>query len=480
VEAVPNRENADERSQRLTTARLLLHIVGPLDEKLSQRLVAILSHDAEQATDADRLANADGLVEAAMALVDKDPPRAAALGALALRVGRSTQIVWLVSTLLSKDPVLGNALFAQTLAVARQSLDRELIASLTQIIFPESVQPGTGIRELPDNLRTELLKLDVVYLQANPITEENRNSNCNAIASFIFPVLVHFDRLLPQQAAFARQSINQCQSLSPFVRQRVDDARRDQPLNTVDDLLKAADDAEDSKVRTVYLYRAAALAKEQKDFDRALKILDSMNTESREFMGESWVAYRWDWATLSALRHNNSGDVYGMRLIMNAVPADLKPFAKIAFVARLPDLRDKDNDPTLEFLNDARTGLPRSALSDAEKADAYFALLPLAIKFQPVEATAILKEAVAALNRAAQAKDKAAGNNDGSSLSGSEFVKTLPASLLEMDEYVVKEAVASISSANTRVQVRLELLSVCLEQMRISKRTTPNKRRTAQ
>jgi hypothetical protein len=161
-----------------------------------------------------------------------------------------------------------------------------------------------------------------------------------------------------------------------------------------------------------------------------------------------------------------------MRLIINAVPANLQAFAKIAFVRQLPANSDKETDPTLEFLNDARTGLRRSTVSDAEKCGWYFGLLPLVIKFQPTEATAVLKEAVAALNRAEEAKDKNTGNNEGSSLSGSGFSKNLPASLLEMDEYAVKEAVSSITSPTIRVQVRLELLSVCLERLRSSKQAT--------
>ncbi len=478
VEAVPNKENPDERRQRLNTVRLLLKIVAPLDQKLSARLVAILSDDAEHMADAERGANAAGLIEAAMSIVDKDPQRAAELGALALRVGQPSQIAWLISRLRPKDARLADALFAQALAAARQTLNREFLNSLAYAAFPESMRGGVNIPVPSDNLRTELLRLDIVFLQANPINAENRNSICISIGSFIAPVLAQFDRFLPQQGAIARQSVNQCQSPNPLQGQRMDDALRDQPLNTVDDLLKAAGDAQNSKVRTVYQYRAAVLAKEQNDLDRALKILDSMSTEAREFMGGSWEAYRWEWAAISALRHLKSGDVYGMRLIMNAVPTDLQPYAKMAFVGQLPANRDKDTDPTLEFLNDVRTGLHRSSLSDAEKSTGYFGLLPLTLKYQPTEATAVLKEAVAALNSAEQAKDKNSGNNEGNSLSGSEFLRNLPASLLEMDEYVVKEAVASITSPDMRVQVRLELLSVCLARLRSAKQATPNQGRS--
>src|SRR4029453_18496559 len=95
VEAVPNRENPAERNLRLATARFLLNIFAPLDQKLSKRLIAILSDDAERVGKAERRANAEGLVEAAIAIVDKDPPRAAELGTMALRIGPPTQIVWL-------------------------------------------------------------------------------------------------------------------------------------------------------------------------------------------------------------------------------------------------------------------------------------------------------------------------------------------------------------------------------------------------
>ncbi|MEK6336540.1 MAG: hypothetical protein AABM67_16555 [Acidobacteriota bacterium] len=473
VEAVPNKENPDERQRRLSFVRLLLKIVVPLDQKLSSRLVAILSDDAEHMAEAEQSANAEGLIEAAMSIVEKDPKGAAELGALALRVGRPAKITALILRLRAKDAKLADALFAQALATARRILDREFLNALAYAAFPESMRRGVNIPAPPDNLRTELLRLDILYIQANPINAENRAAICLSIASFIVPVMAQFDRLLPQQAGIVRQSVNQCQSLSPLAQQQVNDAGRDQPLNTVDDLLKAAEDAQDSKVRTVFQYRAALLARQQNDFDRALKILDSMSSESREFSSGSWEAYRWDWAAISALRHFKSGDVYGMRLILDAVPAKLQPYAKIAFVDRLPANRDKDTDPTLEFLSDARIGLRHPSLSEDEKSVGYFGLLPLTLKYQPTEATAVLKEAIAALNRAEQAKDKNTGNQDGGSLSLSEYSKLFPASLVEIDEYAVKEAISAIASADIRVRVRLELLRVCLERLRSAKEAIP-------
>jgi hypothetical protein len=161
-----------------------------------------------------------------------------------------------------------------------------------------------------------------------------------------------------------------------------------------------------------------------------------------------------------------------MRLVLNTVPINLQPGAKIVFLRQLPDGRDKDTDPTLEFLNDVRAGLRRDSLSAAEKSDGYLALLPLMLKYLPAEATAVLRDGVAALNRAEQTKDKNTANED-RSLSTSGFSKNLPASLLDMDEYSVKEAVASITSPYVRAQVRLELLGVSIQRMRLSKKASP-------
>ncbi|HKR60207.1 MAG TPA: hypothetical protein VJS64_10780 [Pyrinomonadaceae bacterium] len=479
VESVPNRENPDERLQRLNTVRLLLKIVGPLDQKLSARLITLFTQTSEHGSDSERKATADGLVEAALSIVDTNPQRAAELGALALRVGRPPLISSLLILLRSKDAKLADTLFTQALASARQSLDPELINSLAHVAFPEAAWlGGSSNPPFPDGLRTEMLRIQLAYLQVNPINSESRNNVCLFVISLVAPVLPQFDRLLPQQAAAARQTISQCQAISPVAQQHLDDATRDVPLNTVDDLLKAADDAKDEKVRTIYLYKAASLARQRNDFDRALSILDSMSSESREFMGGAWESYRWDWAASSALSHLKNGDVYGMRLIINAVPAPLQPFALIAFLDRLPANRNKDTDPTLEFLTDARIGLSRSSVPDTEKSYWYFGLLRLVVQYQPIEATAVLNDAVAALNRAEGAKEKDTSNNRDEALSEPQFVKTLPALLFEMDEFVVKGAVASIASPTIRAQIRLELLRVSLERLNGSKQVNPKPKRS--
>lgn len=463
VEDVPNREGSDERSRRLNTARALLQIITPLDQVISRKLIPILDERGEGQASDEREANADAVIRAAIVLVEKNPERAAEMGTLALRIGRPSDIASLIFALRGTDTRLSEALFGQALVATRQTLAPELLHSLTRAAFPTESQIKTKMPELPDLLRRELLRLHIAYLEANRITPETRNSICVGIVSFILPVVGQIDRLLPEQGAFARQSVNQCQSLNPLAQQLVDDSLRQQPLQTIDDFLKAADDAQDLKVRTVYQYRAAALAKNRKDYERALQILDSMSKESREFMQGSWEAYRWEWAARSAIDHFKNGELFEMRKVMDGVPANLQPLAKLAFISYLPEKRNKEADPTLEYLNDGRIGLGRSNLTDSDKKAWYLGLLELTVRYKPDDAIAVLTETVTVLNKA----EKTGRDEDRQTRESllEPISKNLSATLLEMDEYAVKKAISTISATDTRVRVRLDLLQACLTRL---------------
>jgi hypothetical protein len=223
-----------------------------------------------------------------------------------------------------------------------------------------------------------------------------------------------------------------------------------QSLNTVDALLKAAADTDIISIRTQYQYRAAQLAKDRGDYEQALKILDSMSDESRALMQGSWDGYHWDWAARAALDHFQNGRLLEMNVVLNAVPAKLQPFAKMAFLDRLPTTKRLEGAPTIQFLNDAGVGLRRSNLPESEKYSWYFGLLKLTLRYQPSDAVPVLKEAIASLNRVLAV--------DGKFLDGNEFQSFVPVTLLEIDEFAVKETLASVTNVEARTQLRLQLL----------------------
>jgi hypothetical protein len=469
VESVPNKENSEDRRKRISTARQLLQIAAPLDPKFTARVIAVLKDADKQIGNEERSANAEGILDAAYQLVDSNPVRASELGAVALSMDHDSNVFSLILSLRQKNAKLGGALLIQALALGRETLEPQLLMTITRATFPAEMKVATNAPPAAETLRTGLLQLDLSYLQANPINSDTRNSVCLSVISFIVPVLAEFERRLPGQAPAVRQAINQCQSLSPLAQQLIDDALRPEPLNDVDDLVKAAQDSDDVKVKTVYEFRAATLAREKKDYVRALAILEGISSDGRAFMGDMWPFFRWDWASLAAVDQYNQGDFSAMRNTIHTVPNDLKAFAKLAFIDRLPDKRNKDADPTLEFLDDARNELGSAAGSDSARYPWYFMLFRLTVKYAPMNSQAILKEAIASLNRAEQANENGGLNEEERHRQTADIWKNLAASLIDMDEYAVKDAISSISSTPTRVHVRLELLHACLERMRTTK-----------
>ena len=100
----------------------------------------------------------------------------------------------------------------------------------------------------------------------------------------------------------------------------------------------------------------------------------------------------------------------------------------------------------------------RSNATDLDKYNWCIALLRPTVKYQPVEATGVLKAAVSFLNKAKVPK----------TLDSAEFSELIGDPLLEMDEFVVKDIVASITLVQTRTNLRLVLLTATLRHMKSS------------
>jgi hypothetical protein len=270
---------------------------------------------------------------------------------------------------------------------------------------------------------------------------------------WISQLFTEIERLLPKQWPVVRQAINQCRSTytSPLDQRQIDDATRTQPLDTVESFLKAAADAKDIEVRTDYVYRAALVAIKHKDYERALKLLDDMPKEVR---GELWDSYRWQWAADAAIEHYKNSRFGEMNRMLDAVPSDFQPLAKTAFIQWLPERAGSETAPIIQILDDALKGLRRSNIP--EKYSWYFGLLRSTIKYQPAEANAVLKDAITSLNQVKEVTP----------LDATDYTRYIGPSLLEMDEFVVKDALASVTLAPMRAKLRLALLHATLQRMR--------------
>src|ERR1043165_798730 len=439
----PSKETPDERLNRIAAARIVLQNVARLDQKLTSSLVKILTPRG-QVTDRERTESADWLITSATDLIAVDTKRANELAGAALPVGPPNDIAPFLVALRGKDPQLADGMFTHALSLAKQqSYPMQLLNSLNYAAFPVLRNYGRATTPIPpENLRVELLQTEINFLNANAINDDNQGSMCSCVTGFIAPMASEFDRLLPAESEVVRQAITKCESLTPVREQ----------LSSAEDFLRAATGEKHDGVRTRYELRAATSAKQAKDYDLAFRILDGMTKEQREIMGSTWESTRWSWATEGALDYYREGRLAEMTLILNAVPANLQPIAKISFLGRVGEPKDAEPAPLIQILNEALIEMRRSNMPELDKYNWYMAVLQSTVKYQPADASGVLKPAVSSLNRA----------KDRKTIETADFADGMAEPLLAMEEYVVKDSIAAMTLVELRANLRLVLLTATI------------------
>jgi hypothetical protein len=448
-------ESAQDRHRRQATARSLLGIIAPRDKRLGSRLLTVLEAHPDSATEGDRRNNANGLVDNALAVIDTDPQLAAKLGSAAVRIGLGYRLATLLWQLRKRDSKLSDFLFDQALTVAGATYDREALGWLAAFAFRGQTPSDQRRAKLLVTLAEGLLRLSPAA--------GNEEKACGLV-SIASPLLQQFDRLLPQQAPLVRGAIIKCQpNLKPFERQSVDGSLSDQGLNSIDQFVKAADNALDKGTRDELLISAGQLAGQEKQFERAITLLDLVSDEGRKQLDGAWESWRCSYAAEAAIVHLKRGDRSAMQGIIAATISSLRPFVQISIAKELA--RNGDRTSAMEFLNEARKGMARSFPPD--RVDGYMNLVRRYAELAPADALNVLNEAVKAINAEEQPKEDEnlyayARINALSNDMLLQLLK-LPPALFEIDDLGTTETIASIQVPIKRVAIRLNLLSASLE-----------------
>ncbi|HEX8564240.1 MAG TPA: hypothetical protein VF648_01130 [Pyrinomonadaceae bacterium] len=459
VEQVPNRENPAEKQQRIATARLLFKIVSRTDKSLSERLLNVFTADSGSGEN-QQIANA--LIESALSLVDKNPQRAVELGTVSMRFGTSNSFASLIWHLQVRSPEAARKLFLSALAVARESRNEKWFSLLgyTTLEGDDSNLKSA----LPRNLKIELLKLYLEPLQGTPITEENQKRICGHVSSFILPFQAKFNELLPAQVEQINPIIARCQSVfTPLEKEQADESSETRTLKTIEDYLRAADEEKDLRIKTFYQYKAAQMAFDQRNYERAISILDSMSEESRRLLRNNWAGHRWEWAAEFAFQLFKQGAELEMNQVLEKVPPDIRGFAQIALADKLPN--KKPVTFIAELLGNAQNNLARSKQPNTDRLEGYLVLMRLYAEYKQIDdAVGAIKEIIKLVNQTYSDETSENKKNGLSIFLEDEkiFLEGIPSAIFERREYAVKDAIASISILPKRLLTRLELLNLCL------------------
>ncbi|HEX8843840.1 MAG TPA: hypothetical protein VF791_04315 [Pyrinomonadaceae bacterium] len=462
VEATSIQEEDHERNQRLTTARALLAIIAKRDEKLSLKLTSLFIPKSSYPTNGGKIEDATALIDAALAILNEDPKRAAELGSASLRISPSYRLASLLWRMRRIDINLANTLFTEVLAVARTAYDLNLLNALISVAF-RGPAPS-------DELKTKILVVVAEGLLRLSAQAKEKVEPCK-LATMASNLLDHFNRLLPQQAALVQFEVRRCQDNAlPGSEQEVNEAMRESQLKTIEDFLKAAQETTEPK-KDEYLAKAAYMAFEQKDYDRAISILEEISDSGRNAMNGTWESWRATFAGMAAAAYVKRGDWQSMARVVANTPLALRAFVRI-FV--LDALSAQDNrDGIIEFLYQARKDLANA--TEENRADWLIILLHRYVKFVPADAPLVLSETIAAINRVKHYDPKGGNVNEdaGNKILDNELLLksySLPVQLFEIDYLGVRQSIANIEAPTIRAAVRLNLLRTSLEKHRSTKK----------
>jgi hypothetical protein len=359
------------------------------------------------------------------------------------------------------------------LAAARASRSAELWLALAGAAFPHRLYfPPLAGPVLAEELRADTLRVLAENLLRAPASEEDDEKVC-AFAWAAASLVEEFGALVPQQAGALRAAINRCQQkMSAGARRHLDGALSEQKPKTVDDYLRAAADAGDERMRAFQLARAAYVAFSGGDPDRAIEIMEGMNSwqretlsdggdsKQREALGDAWETGRWNFAYAAALKHFKAGDRQTVRRVLDAVPPKLRAYALIHFLNELAE--SKPRDFPVELLGEARLLLTKYEGPEAPP-PLWLWLVRLHAAYLPADGPRVFNEAVAGINRWGRTRP-AGADEEGHEFPAYPWAATnLHVALVEADEPGVTSAVASIDDRLTRALARLGLLKALLE-----------------
>lgn len=440
----PNRETVSERAKRLGAARALIPVAVLIDREFVEQLDSILTANRNEQSAEQRDATASALVQGALAILEKDPARAAAMGSMSLSLGRSPQVIYLVSLLRTRDQELADTLFLEVLASALRSLDIDILASLARVAF-------IGPSQTASIQQAVLIALHELIGRLS--SEVNSGDALCRLAKIATPLLGQFKTLLPQSLDLVQAAVLRCgNSPNPF-RETSTGSAFDSKLRSVDDFLRAAGETSNPERRVFLMSRAAYIASQEKNYDRAVSILDQFSDSERAEMEGTWENWRWEFASSAAVERLKQNDVATVDKILYSTPTSLRAFVAISVVRQM-ETRHKQK--AMELLQDARRSLKNT---DAVTLDWYLSLLRAYLTFLPDDAPPVLREMVQAINRRDSHQTKISGIEADSNLEPI----ALPKSLLETDIIAVRSAVQETTVTDMRIRLMLGLISSSIE-----------------
>ncbi|HJP95184.1 MAG TPA: hypothetical protein VJ875_24750, partial [Pyrinomonadaceae bacterium] len=179
--------------------------------------------------------------------------------------------------------------------------------------------------------------------------------------------------------------------------------------------------------------------------------------------GDDWESWRWDYATAAACSHRKKDDLQTVNKIIDDTPQKLRGFVRITLASNCEATTPAE---TLDLLASARKDLEK--VDPSQQAHWYLALMRVYAKVSPEAALEVLSQTIAAINDTSKERQidckTTASNPPVLSTWQLQRDYEIPTTLLETDEGGVLNAIKSVQPADIRAALRLQLLTMILDQ----------------
>jgi hypothetical protein len=284
---------------------------------------------------------------------------------------------------------------------------------------------------------------------------QDEETTCH-IAIAAAPLMEEYARLLPEGEPYLSHRISMCRSQLDPLRKEILDRSQTNPLS-VEDAMRAFEDAKTPSARMWYLSQALEGAVERNDYDVAVGILDGLSESDRKQLGDKvWDGLRWNYAASAAYAKYQKQDRGGMNEVINDTPSPLRALVQ-GFLARK---LVKDPVVAIELLESARRNLLAMSKSNPNRLGLEMDIVRLYATLKPAELSTVFKEAMKTLDRI---KYEAQENStEELALTDPLSPISIPSQLAQDVSPNVDEAVSAMKSTRARIQLRLGLLQALL------------------
>jgi len=455
----PEQESADERKARFRAAYALFPELDKSDHASADHLLDYLVADAKQKAAANprgpqytsEVMAFDHALHTAMSNPEqpKDPDRIFALAQRAIEVRDGNAVLPAYQTLRSADSQRADRFALQALEAARSNYDSFLLFGLAQVASPQVGLPER--MKAPQELRSQILDV----LAAGMLRPAQRPGDKQAICQLASPVTMAMKAFPPAQQAQLRIAVENCKAT---------DARLSENVNTLEihsrdaasgELLRQAGESNDAHSRAALKQKAAEQASAEKDFSRALDIMDTFTAEERE----SLVSWETRWSAIaqnSIFVSYSAHDLQAIQQVIARAPNSVR--ATLMMMAATRGFASKDTAYGMTMLTQAHRELEKNPVTSDYRP--YMQLLTLYAANASEQAVGVLRLAIVGINNFKIPE----GAKSHPTAPGSQLATiNVPASLLDSDPQMVSAAVSELKSPQARVAMRLGLLQACLQ-----------------